>query len=82
MLRSSQAPQAVASVRDILSRQENLPRALSRLGQHASHQRTLDHNPPQPTKRSLDPLTGNLASREFTYPERLRGRPAAPAPGH
>ena len=69
MSRTSQAAQAVATVRDILSRHENIPKIADRLATGAENVQTLPHNPPQPRKLLRQPLTGPLTTTRYTYPD-------------
>ena len=69
MSRNTDAARAVASVRDILSRQGNLPRIRARLTAPCTAQELLPDNPPQPRKLLRPPLPGTLATTRFTYPD-------------
>lgn len=60
---------AVGSVRDLLSRYDHIPKALSRLRSAALSEETLDYNPPQPPRLLRDPLTPPLATTRFRYPD-------------
>ena len=66
---NTDAARAVASVRDILSRQENLPRIRARLAAPCAAQELLSDNPPQPRKLLRPSLEGRLATIRFTYPD-------------
>lgn len=69
MSRKTDAGRAVASVRDILSRRENLPRIEARLSHGAARIEALQENPDQARKLLRPPLEGNLASARYTYPD-------------
>ena len=69
MSRKTDAGRAVASVRDILSRRENLARIDARLSHGTARIDPLQENPHQPRKLLRPPLEGNLTSSRYTYPD-------------
>ena len=67
MPRTTQAGLALASVRDMLSKHQHPPRALTRLHTGAPSVQTLETNPAQPPQLRRDPLQPPFSTLRLRY---------------